>query len=220
MRIVSFDCYGTLVDWLYTIRNFLRFLKLPDDALTTFFQIENRLILSSKFIKYGDILKICLRETCKKFGINIDESLEESLVLCFSCCPPFPDVYPCFKRLKELGFKIVVFSNTEKWIIDSTLRTFRNLIDMIVTAEDIQCYKPSRSAFEKFLEVLRTEFGIRDPSEVVHVSAYPWYDLETANSLGMCTVLVDRYGYEWHVKVRNLIELPDVVLRTSMSRAL
>ncbi len=212
MWIVSFDCYGTLVDWVYSIREFLGLLGLGPDALSFFFNVENRLILSNKFIKYSEILEKCLKETCERFGISISDDLVKSFILCFACSPLFPDVYPCLRKLRELGFKIVVFSNTERWIIDITLRAIRHIVDVIVTAEDVQCYKPSRIAFEKFLEILRDKFSIKYPSEVIHISAYPWYDLETAHSLGMCTVLVDRYGYSWHVKVRNMLELPDVVL--------
>ncbi|MEM2411938.1 MAG: hypothetical protein QW485_05655, partial [Desulfurococcaceae archaeon] len=76
-----------------------------------------------------------------------------------------------------------------------------------ITAEDVRAYKPSLEAFLNAYRLL----GV-STDRVVHVSAYPQYDLEPANKLGTKTVLVDRgLGYSWPIKVKNLLELPRVL---------
>lgn len=84
-----------------------------------------------------------------------------------------------------------------------TLTGINDLIDEVVTAEDIGKYKPDKGAFVKALEIL----GV-SKDEIVHVSAHTCYDLMPASELGIRTVLVDRgYSEEWGVKVSSLEEL-------------
>ena len=213
LRVVSFDCYGTLVDWLYSFRNYLgmvfREFRNIDELVKEFLAIEQRLIMCGKFIKYSNILKSCLYELARKLNIEVTPEVLEGIVIAFAKSPPFPDVYPSLKIIKnKFNIKLAILSNTERRLINITLCGMEDLFDYIITAEDVGTYKPNIDAFRKFLEILNVL-----PEEVLHVSAYIWYDLEPARRVGMKTLLVDRYGFNWDLKVGSLLELPDIISR-------
>ncbi len=100
---------------------------------------------------------------------------------------------------KKRGYATGIISNTEKKLIRITLAGVEDLFDYVVTAEDTGFYKPNKNAFIKAYKIM----GV-DLKDVVHVSAYPQYDLETASKLGVETVCLDRYGYSWKRRVHTL----------------
>ncbi|MEM4953631.1 MAG: hypothetical protein QXR51_05960, partial [Desulfurococcaceae archaeon] len=72
--------------------------------------------------------------------------------------------------------------------------------------------KPLLTAFLKAYEIM----GIK-PSEAIHISAYPQYDLEPASKLGALTILVDRgLGYSWPMSVKNLLELKNFLFELNI----
>lgn len=205
VNVVSFDCYGTLVDWLYGIRNVLKY-ALGEEGLEEFFECERDGI--KMFKPYSTILKSCLRKLAERRGVEYREDYGRALVVGFAKSPPFPDTVPGLLALKAAGYTIAIISNTERGLIDLTLRGFEDLVDYVVTAEDTGYYKPDQRAFTKAFELI----GVSKDS-VVHVSSYPYYDLEPAAKLGVRTVLVDRYGYDWTPKVRTLEEAARLIIR-------
>ncbi|MFP3203450.1 MAG: hypothetical protein RXR43_14930 [Sulfolobus sp.] len=76
----------------------------------------------------------------------------------------------------------------------------------IITSEDTGYYKPDKRAFIKAYEIM----GV-NPKEVVHVSAYPQYDLESAKEIVKTTILVNRYGYDWPLKVNYITEIVELL---------
>ncbi len=190
--IFTFDLYGTLVDWNYSISNFLRLFSIAPEE---FFKLEYEQIRSYK--PYSEILKLCLKNLMKDY----DEEIGNSFVLCFAKSPPFPDTVVALKKLKLKGYKLGIISNTERRLIKITLSGIEDLFDWVITAEDTGYYKPNIKAFEEAYKLMKV-----DLRNVVHVSAYPQYDLVSAKNL-VKTILVDRYNYEWETKVKNLLDL-------------
>jgi len=206
---VTFDCYGTLFNWRHGIGSVLEYvLQEPIDvALERFFSIEQAIITRPEFTRYSDVLKEVLKELMRYRGLQYREIYGDALVVGFAKSPPFPDLVPGLKSLKLAGFSIAIISNTERRLIDVTLSGVNELIDHVITAEDTGKYKPDKEAFVKALKILGVE-----ENEVVHVSAYTYYDLMPASELGIRTVLIDRgYGERWGVKVSSLEELPSVI---------
>jgi len=203
--VVSFDCYGTLVDWLYGFGSLFRFL-FGDGwrcALDRFLSCEFRFVSSGVYVSYSDVLRRCF---CECFSDFCCEEYCDAVVSLFAKSPPFPDSVIGLRLLRKLGVKVVVFSNTERRLIEVTLRGLEDLVDLVVTAEDLKCYKPSVECFRRFLKYINA-----DPGEILHVSAYPEYDLEPASKLGMRTLLVDRYGRKWSPAVKNIVEVYEYV---------
>lgn len=205
IKYVTFDCYGTLFDWRHGIGSVLEYvLQEPRDiALREFFKVEQTIITRPGFRRYSDVLKDVLKELMRRKDLQYREVYGEALVVGFAKSPPFPDLIPGLKALKQAGYGVAIISNTEQRLIEVTLSGVNELVDKVVTAEDIGRYKPDREAFVKALKLLGVE-----ADEVVHVSAYTYYDLIPASKLGIRTVLIDRrYGEEWSLKVSSLEEL-------------
>ena len=211
IKYVTFDCYGTLFDWRHGIGSVLKYvLREPMDAvLREFFEAEQTVITRPGFRKYSEVLREVLKELTRRKGLRYEDLYGDALVMGFAKSPPFPDLVPGLKALKLAGYGVAIISNTERRLIEVTLAGVEGLVDKVVTAEDTGKYKPDKEAFVKALEIL----GV-DKDEVVHVSAYTYYDLIPASELGIRTVLVDRgYGEEWGVKVSSLEELTPMLKR-------
>jgi len=204
-KVVIFDLYGTLVDWRSTINSFISFYA-GNEYTEKFFECDYREVVSYK--PYSQILAKCLGEVFREAGILYSQELVESFILMFTRSPLFPDTIYALKTLQKHGFKTAILSNTERKLVDITLYGFRELFNYVITAEDVKAYKPSLDAF---INAYRT-IGV-EPDNVIHVSAYPQYDLIPASKLGAKTILVDRrLGYSWPLKVNSLVELPTYLI--------
>jgi 2-haloalkanoic acid dehalogenase type II len=191
--IITFDLYGTLVDWIYTINSYLSFLGISPEE---FFKHEMEEIKEYK--PYSLVLKNSLK---KVMGEKYDEKYGEALVYYFAKSPPFPDVILGLMKLKEKA-KLGIISNTERKLIKITLAGLEKYFDWIVTAEDTKFYKPDERAFLKAYEIMNV-----DPKEVIHISSYLYYDLIPADKIVKTTILLDRYGLDWKNKAKNLLEI-------------
>lgn len=204
-KYVIFDLYGTLVDWRYTITRFIEFY-VGKHAVEDFFKCDIERV-SKGYVPYKDILKECLSRVAGLYSVVLSDEVLDAFVLAFAKSPPFPDVVYGLLMLKKLGYKVCVLSNTDKDLVEITLAGIRNFFDYVITAGDVRAYKPSVEAFTRAYEILSAS-----PENVVHVSAYPEYDLIPASKLGARTVLIDRgLGYNWYITVKNLLELPMVL---------
>jgi len=201
-RVVSFDLYGTLVDWRTSIDSYITHI-LGTGYVDSFFQCDLESVSRLEGYKpYSEILGECLRRVFRGAGKPWRDLYREALVIAFAKSPPFPDALVGLMLIKEKGFETAVISNTEKRLIRITLAGMEHLVDRVVTAEDIGVYKPNRKAFIRAYRVL----GI-DYSQAIHVSAYPQYDLEAARSLGIRAVHLNRYGYRWELSIERLEDL-------------
>lgn len=203
VRIVTFDVYGTLVDWRYSISGFIE-RYVSRDAVEDYFKCD---LEEVRFYRpYKEILRSCLKRVMSSRGLEYNDLYGEAFVRSFARSPPFPDTIYGLLLLKRHGFRVGVISNTDRDLIETTLQGFRDLVDYIVTAEDTKYYKPDPKAFERAIEIMRV-----DPGEILHVSAYPQYDLDTARSIGLKCVHLNRYGYEWKPEIKRLDELIDYI---------
>ncbi|MGB9815878.1 MAG: HAD-IA family hydrolase, partial [Thermoplasmata archaeon] len=171
LKVITFDLYGTLVDWKSSIGNSLDFIR--QGLVDEFFRIEFRNVSSIKgFVRYSEILKGTLKEVLNRNNIEYEEDYGEMLVRMFSKSPFFADsIYGLIKLKRK--FKIGIISNTEKRLIEITLAGVEDLFDYVITAEDTKFYKPNVMAFEDSLKIMDIK-----KDEILHISSYPEYDLE------------------------------------------
>lgn len=203
IEVVTFDVYGTLVDWVYSIKNFVSKYISPG-AVDDYFRCDIEEV--RLYRPYKEILRTCLRKTAERHGVEIDRDLLDVFVIHFARSPFFPDSLYGLRVLRRMGLRTGVISNTDRDLIEITLSGARDLFDYVVTAEDTGYYKPDPRAFTRALEIIGVE---RD--RVLHVSSYPQYDLDTAKSLGLRAVHLNRYGYEWRPEIDSLEKLPDMI---------
>jgi 2-haloacid dehalogenase len=199
--IVTFDVYGTLFDWERSIKGCLELLGVNHEE---FFREEFRRVSGlTQYAPYSQILKQSLKSV---MGARYSDEYGDALVLCFAKSPPFPDTILGLQKLKTKGHKLGVISNTEQSLLAITLCGLQNVFDWVITAEHTRFYKPNLKAFEKAYEIMRV-----DPKRVLHVSSYPSYDLESAQKLGVKTVLLNRYGGSWSHVVSRVDELVHIL---------
>ncbi|MDH3284271.1 MAG: HAD family hydrolase [Acidobacteriota bacterium] len=219
-QVVSFDCYGTLIDWERGLADALR-AALPgadDDHLRRVVEARGRLEWAllgelTEFRPYREILAETVRAAAGEVGTPIGADGASRVASSIGSWPPFPEVPAALERLSS-RFSLAIASNVDRVDLAATLRML-GLADIhTVTAEDVRCFKPEPD----HLLALLHELGI-DEDELLHASAYPDYDLLTAQDLGIPCAYVDRTGQppppelELAVSARDLSELADWLVR-------
>jgi len=192
--VITFDCYGTLIDWEAGL---LAALRAPlaahavtasdDDVLQAFARHESE-IEAGPFRRYRDVLGEVLRAMLGHFGATPSD--EEVAVFGGSVAgwPPFPDSASALARLHE-RFKLGVITNCDDDLFAASEARLGTTFDWVVTAQQAKRYKPNPRGFELMFE----RVGL-PPARILHVAQSLFHDHVTAKRLGLSTVWVDRRG--------------------------
>jgi 2-haloalkanoic acid dehalogenase type II len=196
-RLISFDCYGTLVDWEGGAGSFLYDLALRhgDPEPPSGGELRQRWeaiqfeLLAGEYRPYRDVLAESLRAWMEERGYRSRAEEGEALLRSMRSWQPFPDTRPALTRARENGLRLAIVSNTDRDIIEHTLRHIGVPFDAVVTAQDARAYKPGDAIFEYALEQLATP-----PEDILHVAFGFKYDIAAAGRHGMRTAWVNRHG--------------------------
>jgi 2-haloacid dehalogenase len=197
---VTFDCYGTLIDWEGGLGCFLYNLALRSEDPSPpngrvlrerWEQIQFDLI-QGPYQKYETILAESLRLWCAERGYDWQDQLGKDLARSMRCWQPFHDVKSPLAKARDAGLKLVIISNTDRAIIEHSLRHLDVTFDLVITAEDCGAYKPSLTVFEHALDCIG-----ESPGQILHAAFGYKYDLGPAQSLGFQTVWIDRDAAPW-----------------------
>lgn len=192
-RWVTFDCYGTLVDWRTGLLGSLgRFLDGPStelrDRLFRTYLAEERRIESGPYRPYREIMVEALLLAAERVGARIARREAEKLPDSISDWPLFPDTRAALRALADREVRVAVLSNIDRDLLDRTLACHDLPVDLRLTAEELRSYKPAPGHWVRFLRETRT-----DPERVWHVAGAYEYDISTARRLGFRTAFVTRY---------------------------
>jgi len=189
---LSFDCYGTLIDWETGIANALQLLceehgvMCSDNQLLELYARCEAAEESEEFRPYREILRAVTRRVAWEFGFHASDEnlrlLEESI----KAWPPFPDTVDALARLKT-RFKLVVLSNIDDDLFASSAHHLQISFDRVITAAQVKAYKPSLKVFEHARGALGIEIG-----QWLHVAQSLFHDIAPATALGLQTVWVNR----------------------------
>lgn len=217
-RALTFDCYGTLIDWETGILGAIRPVlqrharNLSDsEILSIYGELEPS--AQNPYRRYRDVLANVMRAMGQRLGFTVSDREAESLPESLKNWPPFPDSKTALARLGA-KYKLAIISNTDDEFFAQSSRHLGTRFDEIVTAEQAKAYKPSLEPFRLALSRLGLNKG-----EVLHVGQSIYHDVIPAKSLGLATVLVVRRGFgatrtadsEPDVKVPDLKALADLV---------
>ncbi len=211
VRVATFDCYGTLIDWEGGLGTFLYSLALehgdPDPgngrALRERWEAIQFDLIQGDYRPYKQILVESLRAWMGERGYPWDDADGEALVRAMRSWQPFPDTRPALQAAKDAGLRLVILSNTDDDIVAHSLRHLEVPFDDVVTAEQCRSYKPSLANFERALERIG-----EPPARVLHVAFGFKYDIGPAQRLGFRTAWVNR-----HAEPAPGAERPDHVWR-------
>lgn len=193
---LTFDCYGTLIDWETGILDKLRpwsrgqDLSLSDDVLLeAFARHEARLEVARPAPHYRDVLRGVLRGIAGEFHVEADHADIEGFADSVRHWPAFPDSRDALAYLKQ-HFKLVVVSNIDRASFAHSAEKLGKPFDEVITAEDVNSYKPALPHFDRAQRILM-DMGI-EKTAWLHVAQSLYHDIAVANHLGLASVWVDR----------------------------
>ncbi len=208
---VTFDCYGTLIDWESGIREFFRTTLGRDDLLEEWEEIQFRMI-QEPYRRYSVILADSLRETLNARGLRYHPEMGEAFARALPSWKPFPETNPALERLRAKGLKLGIISNIDDALLAQTAKHFSVPFDLLVTAEQARAYKPADTGFRLALE----RIGL-PARRVTHVAFGDRYDLATARACGMQVMFVNRHrkalATPVDVEISDLASLPELIVK-------
>lgn len=205
--VLTFDCYGTLIDWETGIRDAFQPIaaKNKDSALTraAFLQLYHELEAQQQRqtpdMLYCELLATIHPQICERLNYAVRPTEEESRLFGESVgrWPAFPDTVEALHRLKKRGFKLVILSNVDRESFSKTNAAEGPLqgfpFDAVITAQDVGTYKPDAGNFKYMLDYVEREFGVKKEG-VLQVAQSQFHDHQPAKREGMKSVWIDRRG--------------------------
>jgi len=195
-KALTFDCYGTLIDWESGLLDALHpwaerhGVRVSDERLLEVFaEAEAAAERETPQARYTDILRKVHARIAAAFRVSSLEIEAEALAQSVGDWPPFPDTVAALRLLKQ-RHKLVIVSNVDRTSFARTNAKLGIVFDAIITAEDVGVYKPDPRMFQRALAVLGG-MGIHS-GEMLHVAQSLYHDHVPAKALGLTTVWVDR----------------------------
>ncbi len=215
---ISFDCYGTLIDWDSGILPVLRRLlaehrqNLPDSAILELYGEFEAEAESGSYQSYRSVLETVVRRFGQRCGFEPTSSEVRSLHESIPAWKPFADTVVALQRL-QTRYKLAVISNIDDDLFAETRKHLGVSFAEVITAQQARSYKPSDNNFRLALGRLGIE-----PSRLLHAAQSIYHDVIPAQSLGINTVWVNRksarpgIGAVRAASARPDLEVPDVAL--------
>jgi 2-haloacid dehalogenase len=214
-RWLTFDCFGTLIDWRHGIRTTgeLLFPGRGEDFLAAYIPLEAEVETEGSFKRYRAVLAETSRRAAKQLGVDLKADDATALVDTIPHWPPFADVGPALGELRKERWKFALLTNCDRDLIALTQRRLPASFDAVVTAEDVAAYKPDHAHFKLF----QSTFG--SSADVwIHVAQSYFHDIRPTHELGITRIWVNRQGEKddpalADAVVGGLSELPGAVTR-------
>jgi 2-haloacid dehalogenase len=189
---LSFDCYGTLIDWESGLLGYLRPLlkgkgcDISDaQVLALYSEFEPRQ-QAGHYRRYREVLADAVRDYARELRFEVTDNEAEGLAQSIRQWQPFADTIAGLQRLRS-HYKLAVLSNIDDDLFAYTAPKLEVPFDAVVTAQQVHSYKPSLNNFEALLR----RYAI--PREcLLHVAESLYHDVAPAHSLGIATVWVNR----------------------------
>lgn len=188
-RFLTFDCYGTLIDWESGIHEaFARAANgaslSRDEVLRAYAAIEPA-VESGGFRSYREVLGETAARVAKQFALPVGDP--SFLAASLPEWKPFPDTNAALRRLRAAGFRLGILSNVDDDLLAATRRHLDVDFDLIVTAQQVRSYKPAHGHFLAARDAIGGAVWI-------HAAQSNFHDIVPANALGIGTAWINRRG--------------------------
>jgi 2-haloalkanoic acid dehalogenase type II len=195
-KVLSFDCYGTLIDWEAGILAALapwraeRGIGAADDRLLeSFGRHEHAIQDADPSLLYTDVLRRVMRAIGAEHGVTTTGREDDALALSVEDWPAFPDTVEALGYLKR-HYRLAILSNIDATSFRQTQPHLEVEFDAVLTAQAIGSYKPDRRNFEALVARLGDD-GVTAP-EILHTAQSLYHDIAPAGALGLATCWIDR----------------------------
>jgi 2-haloacid dehalogenase len=197
-KAITFDCYGTLIDWERGILDQLRpwldgngRRDLADATVVeTYAQLEAACEAETPTALYPAIIEEVHARLARRWDLRPDPAAARAFGQSVGDWPAFVDSGPALQYLKQF-FKLAILSNVDRASFARSNEKLGVTFDLVLTAEDIGSYKPSRRNFETALDRLDRTFGV-GKGELLHAACSVFHDIVPASAMGITTAWINR----------------------------
>ncbi len=197
-KVLTFDCYGTLIDWETGIWDALQPLLMHnacesvtrDVALQAFGMFESRQESETPDMLYPAVLTRVHPAIAGHFGLDTTSELDDAFGRSVALWPAFADTADALRILKR-HYQLVILSNVHRDGFAASNRKLGVEFDAIYTAQDIGSYKPNAANFEYLLSHLRDDLGLQS-SDILHTAQSLHHDHVPARAHGLANAWIDR----------------------------
>ena len=193
---LTFDCYGTLIDWEQGITSVLApWLKENglmignDEILAAFAELEPKHQAETPDKLYPDVLAAVYLDLGKRWRIPADIDDAVAFGQSIGRWPAFPDSAASLQYLKG-HYKLVILSNVDRTSFAESNKKLGVSFDKIITAQDVGSYKPDPRNFEYLISEL-ADMGI-EKKKILHTAQSLFHDIAPAQAAGLHTAWVNR----------------------------
>jgi 2-haloalkanoic acid dehalogenase type II len=201
--VVTFDCYGTLIDWERGIADALEAMASATGgalarpaALAAYHEIEPE-VQAGGFRSYREVLTETGRRLADRLGWKLPADRTGFLAESLPSWPPFPDTNAALERLAATGARLGILSNVDDDLLAATRRQLAPVFDagLIVTAQQVRSYKPAPGHFAEARK--RIDALARPGAPAVrwlHAAQSLFHDIAATRTLGIPSVWINRKG--------------------------
>jgi 2-haloalkanoic acid dehalogenase type II len=190
-EVITFDCFGTLIDWDRGIAN--AFVEAagregvtldPASVVSAYDNLE-RVVQAQTFRRYRDVLADTAQRAANAIGWKVTPQQAGFLVESLPDWPPFDDTNPALKRLSAAGYKLGILSNTDDDLLALTCKQLSAPFEILITAEQVRSYKPAHGHF-------LAARGKVSGRPWLHVAQSYFHDIEPALTLAIPVAWINR----------------------------
>ncbi len=192
IRLITFDCYGTLIDWGTGMLSAMRPIfsrdgrAVPDARLLEEYGEAEVELEAGEYLPYRQVLKRSVEAMGRRLNVAISGEDSRRFAESLTQWEPFPDTVASLQALAK-RFRLGIISNVDDDLFAATKKKLGVEFSVIVTAQQVRSYKPS---FANFDEAVRRS-GLKK-EEILHAAQSVYHDIVPANALGIRNVWVDR----------------------------
>ena len=189
--VLTFDCYGTLIDWERGLGDAFASAARADGVvldraalLAAYHEVEP-VIQAERYRSYRDVLGLTARRLAERFGWRLREGDERFLPDSLPSWPPFADTNAALRRMAEAGHRLAILSNVDDDLLAATRRHLDVDFEFVVTAQQVGAYKPAPAHWE----AARKRIG---DARWLHVAQSYFHDIVPARRLGIASAWINR----------------------------
>ncbi len=193
IQVITFDCYGTLIDWESGIAGAFAEAAAEDGVtlgreavLRAYAQVEPQ-VEHERYRPYREVLQMTAHRVAQMLGWRVAYERCAFLPLSLPRWQPFPDTNDALDRLAAAGRRLGILSNVDDDLIAATRRHFRVGFDFVITAQQVRSYKPAPAHFT----AARERIG---DARWLHAAQSNFHDVVPCNALGIETAWINRKG--------------------------
>ncbi|MEM1172084.1 MAG: haloacid dehalogenase type II [Cyanobacteria bacterium P01_H01_bin.35] len=215
-EILSFDCYGTLIDWESGIIPVLKNLvanhqiDITEAQLLEMFAKFESEAEAGEYKKYREVLKEVIHKISQELNFQPTESELNSLSKSIKNWLPFPDTIAALQKLKE-KYQLAIISNIDDELFADSAKHLQVEFDFVITAAQVKSYKPSKNNFEISIQKMAIA-----PEKLLHIAQSIYHDIVPAKAMGLSTIWVNRrqgkegFGATLPASGKPDLEVPDL----------